>query len=199
MNVCSKHKMAPSKKKVETPWEIAKPLLEEDYLAGDITDEMKPAQIWLLRDKYREVKYLGPNFNRLKESINANKARAVEDADLLQMDLGIYTLAKDKDGCWDGSDAQRLLKDGVKEDKHVGNKPKVFQASREEYKPIKLKVFRDHLTQETRSKRETNCWLVKKKKAQKKRSTPINEDYFLDAIGEVVDVRDDDGSENSSI
>ena len=118
----------------------------------------------------------------MKNSINAHKARALEDADLLQMDLGLYTLAKDKDECWDGSEAQKALKDDVNNNRHVGLTAKQLQQTNDLYKPYNLKKFRDHLTQETRAKRESNYWLVKRKKAQDSKSEAIEDDFFMDWV-----------------
>ena len=36
-----------------TTWEIAKPLLEQDILAGEVTDDMMPAQVRKKRDEYK--------------------------------------------------------------------------------------------------------------------------------------------------
>jgi hypothetical protein len=36
--------------------EIAKPLLEADILSNDIDDNMKPSQVYLMRDEYMAVK-----------------------------------------------------------------------------------------------------------------------------------------------
>ena len=42
--------------------------------------------------------------------------------------------------------------------------PKLFWQSRPEYQVFELKKFRDHIQQERRSKKESNYWLIKKKK-----------------------------------
>ena len=70
---------------------------------------------------------------------------------------------------WDGSDAQKLLELDVAGYAHVGMTPKELQKTRDEYKQIELTVFRNHLYQEIRKTKETNYWLVKKRKKELKR------------------------------
>ena len=41
--------------KKQTPWEIAKPILEKEYLAGRITDQMKPGHVHKLREEFTAV------------------------------------------------------------------------------------------------------------------------------------------------
>ena len=51
---------------------------------------------------------------------------------------------------WAGSKAQQLLKQDMADGKHVGVRPKEFQATRPEYLEINLASFRDHIYQEQR-------------------------------------------------
>ena len=175
--------MAPTKEK--TKWEIAKPLLEEDYIKGEITDDMKPLEVATKRDEYGDCsneshQNFSANFLRLKKNINANKARALQDADMLQMDMGVHTLAKYDVDSWHGSDAERFLKEDVKANRHLNLTPKEFRLTRIEYQRYSVEQIGDHLTQEIRSKRETPYWMMKKKKSSKPKSNPIKEDLFLE-------------------
>ena len=49
--------MGKARNKPPTPWEIAKPLLEKDYLSGEVTNDMHPRDVVKLRDEYTHVKY----------------------------------------------------------------------------------------------------------------------------------------------
>ena len=62
--------MAP-KPKVATAWEIAKPLLEKDYLDGLVNDEMPRGEVHRFRDEYKKVPInnFGNNWLRMKRSI----------------------------------------------------------------------------------------------------------------------------------
>ena len=158
------------KKKTPTVWEIAKPILEEDYLKGRVTDDMQPMYVHQLRDEYKAVKInnFRQNFKCMKDTIVHLKDRAEDEAELLQYDLGIYTLASKRNDRWHGSVGQRLLKEDIEQFLHLKYKPKELYNTRDEYKMITLKQFRDHIHQETRSKVETNYWIVKRKKKEKK-------------------------------
>ena len=96
------------------PWDIAKPLLLEDYLKGRIHKDIvdKPKEVYKMRPEYADVKYenFRANFRQLKKKIIEHKDRAVDDQSRFAHDLELYTLAKETESCWHGSQAQKLLK-----------------------------------------------------------------------------------------
>jgi len=51
---------------------------------------------------------------------------------------------------WDTHPAKELLKDDIKNKKHVGKTPRQLRRTRREYKAFKLRVFRNHIYQEIR-------------------------------------------------
>ena len=158
------------KKLPPTPWELAKPILENCYLEGTINDLMKPKDVWMMRSEFRKVKYenFRSNFSRMKKTIRAHKDRASQDEVRYVHDIAIYTLAKDTQGYWYGSEAERLLKKDMKEEElHKKMKPKKLWLSRPQFQQYSLEKFRGHVHQYLRSERETNYWIVKKKKKQK--------------------------------
>ena len=160
----------PKKKKPPTPWEIARPILEELHLDGTIANSVSVSKdVWPMRPEFMAVKHNNfyNNFRRMKNTVTANKQRAVIDEAGFLHDIAIHPLARDTAGCWDGSDAQRLLKEDMDDRKqHEKMKPKMFYLSRPEYQHFPLEKFRGHIHQELRATRETNCWTVKKKKKQ---------------------------------
>ena len=84
-----------------TPWEIAKPLLEKDYLEGRITDNMMPAQVRELRIEYKKVgNNFGSNLRRMQKSIREHRSRAFKDAKAFKNDKDAYTLAHDDPKCY---------------------------------------------------------------------------------------------------
>ena len=153
-------------RKPPTPWEIAKPILRKYYLDGDITDAMKPKEVWEMQPEFLAVKYenFRTNFATMKRSIKVHKDRADMDETGFLHDMALYTLAKDSDGYWDGSEAQKLLRADIERNCHQRMKPELLWITRTQYQEFPLKKFRDHIHQELRSKRETNYWIVKKKK-----------------------------------
>lgn len=167
-----------------TPWEIAKPLLEEDYLARRITDDMLPAQVRELRVEYQKVgKTFGSNLRRMQKAIRQHRSRAFIDAKAFASDKRMHTLACDDPKCWNGSDAQCSLKQDIEAGLHLTLKPKSLHLLREEYLEFTLDQFRPHIHQETRSTRETNYWIVKRKlkeddeKARREAATKRDDDF----------------------
>lgn len=174
----------PKKKKELTPWEVAKPILRDAYIDGTITDVMRPKDVWELKPEFKAVEYarFRDNFARLKRSIRDHRARAVRDEQRFQHDKRLYTLAKDLEGYWEGSEAQKLLKMDIERKRHTRMAPKLLWKSRPEYQKFSSDKFRGHIHQELRSHRETLYWIVKRKKqkqlkeALKKGQTPNAED-----------------------
>ena len=122
----------------------------------------------------------------MKRVIKELKGRADDEAELLALDLGMFTLASEKEGRWNGSDAQQLLKQDMERNLHTRLAPKALYHLRPEYyKEFTLKQFRDHIQQEKRSKLETNYWIVKKKRKEGLLKLDIDDnddgDYFVDA------------------
>ena len=66
---------------------------------------------------------------------------------------------------WNGSEAQRLLKAMVRENRHVGVEPKTLWQSNEAYMVYTLQTFRDHIYQEERLVKFDNyLGMLKKRK-----------------------------------
>ena len=157
--------MPPRRKKKE-PWDIAKPILLKDYQEGRVTDFMKPKDVWNMRDEFKAVQYVNfrANFSAMKRRIKEKKKEAEIEEAGFRLDMAKFTLAKDIDGYWNGSPAERLLKQDISEKRHEQMKPQLLWNSRPEYQKFDLNKFRGHVHQELRSKRERNYWLVKRMK-----------------------------------
>ena len=170
-------------KKEKIHWAIAKPILMKDYLDGIVTDSMKPKDVWMMKEVFREVKYenFRNNFARMKKTIREHKSRAVIDEAGFRHDMELYELAKDTEGCWDGSEAQQLLAIDMVRGRHTSMKPKLLWSQRPEYQQFSLEKFRGHIHQELRSQRETNYWIIKRQKKKhaersRKEGKKFNED-----------------------
>ena len=184
--------MAPKK---STPWDIAKPVLKKDYQAGRVTDLMKPSEVWNMRDEFKAVEYKNfrTNFATMKRRIREHNDRSSADEAGFRHDMTIYKLAKDSEGFWHGSRAERLLKLDISEDVHQQMKPALLWSSRQEYQKFDLKKFRGHIHQELRSRRETNYWIVKRAKRKqaeqaKRNGKEVNDedmDAFFDPVLEM--------------
>jgi hypothetical protein len=100
----------------------------------------------------------------MKNKVQEHKNRACEDEFRFAHDLKLYTLAKDLENCWHGSEAQRLLTHDMKRGMHLVKKPKKLWRSRPEYQIFPLQTFRGHIHQVLRAQVESNYWIVKRKK-----------------------------------
>ena len=103
----------------------------------------------------------------VNEGVQEQQKRATNDEAGFRHDMTLYKLAKDCDGYWDGSEAQRLLKIDFRDKRHEQMRPKDLWKSRRQYQEFDLSKFRGHIHQELRHERETNYWIVRKKKKQK--------------------------------
>ena len=170
--------------KKQTPWEIAKPILEKEYLAGRITDQMKPGHVHKLREEFTAVPInnFRNNFNKMKDVYRQYKARANIEERALRHDMELYPPAPNR---WHGSKVQALLKEDIENGEHLKfENPTDFRNSREEYGELDKKEFRDRVWQVVRGGLESNYWLVKRdKKKQHEEDEPTEEDiqFFLDS------------------
>jgi hypothetical protein len=111
--------------KKSNPWYIAKPLAHEDHIAGKIMDDMDLEIVHKMRDDFEAVDFgqFKDNPDRLIKRIKKDQARKdIEHTGYLH-DIKKYKLAKDIDGEWHGSKAERLLKAAVKNGRHKTCKP----------------------------------------------------------------------------
>jgi hypothetical protein len=185
-------------KKKTNAWQIAKPILHKYYVTGKITDDMSMDQIHAM-DEFKQVDKgrLKDNFNRLKKRIKKDQGRADDDLAGYLNDMTIHTLAKDIEGEWHGSKAEKLLREDVENLLHETMRPKYLRLSREEYEQFDLDTFRGHIYQETRRRKESNYWLVKKRKKEKQKQAKLqglkytdNDNDFYDPVLQFVSLND---------
>lgn len=163
-------KKGEKEKKAVNPWVIAKPIAHEYYVKEIITDDMTIEEIHAM-EPFAKVDFdrFKDNFTKLKKRIKKDKLRADDDMNGYERDIKIHTLAKDTEGEWHGSEAEKLLREDIENGKHEEKKPMKFRLSRDEYKSFELDTFRGHIYQETRRKKESLYWNVKKEKKRKKK------------------------------
>ena len=180
-------------KKVLTAWEIAKPVLEQDYLAGRVKDWWPRGRVHKARKIFEAVPInnFGNNWNRMKAGTIRLKNVAKRDEEAMKVARTLHPI--DYSNRWDGSDAQRLLAEDINDEFHLHFTPKELWLSREEYQKFELEKFAPHVSQEIRSKLETTYWLNKKwKKEQAKKK---NDAFDPDNLELFVDHENDYGSD----
>jgi len=80
---------------------------------------------------------------------------------------------------WAGSEAQRLLKVDIDNRVHETMQTRHFYQTRPEYQQSPLKVFRNHIQQERRSRVETPYWAAKRARAAARRAERAARRYAM--------------------
>ena len=155
------------------PWRYseAKKQLIKDILDGTL-DGKGPGEVHEFRPEYKERKYenFRTNLNNLRKALKEQRARADSDDAALAHDeaLNLRTNSKPYPR-WQGTEAERLLKLAIDNGQHIIMQPQELKNTCAEYEPYPLKVFRDHIQQELRSRTERPYWLARRaeKEAEK--------------------------------
>lgn len=151
----------PKKKEITWKDSEAKRLLIKDLTSGNIPldpKEMEPAQVYLQRPEFASFAYehFRDRLRDLRAQIRASKHCASSDSAALAHDRRIYpkkTHNHRGEPRWEGSEAERLLKQDMDEGKNKTLKPIDLHQSRKEYKLYPLTVFRKHIDQEERRRK----------------------------------------------
>ena len=163
------------------PWfySDAKKLLTKDIVAGRC-DGKKPKQVLEMHPKvYKPYKKnFSNNLRNLREAIADKKEVADRDAAAFAHDVQIGVRRNSKPyPIWQGSEAERLLKMDITNGKHLEMKPAELLATRPEYAPWVSfpKVFRDHIQQELRARKERPYWLARRKEKEMEKAKNAHE------------------------
>ena len=132
-----------------------------------ITDEeipstMKPKQayheLWLERHGYMEKETFKRRLYALRQQMKKYEYYAFVDNASYAHDAAYWEKnPKDNDDAeprWDGSEAQRIVREAVTAGTHQLDPPKIYHQSHDAFKIFSLKKFRQHLHQEAK----TNKW-----------------------------------------
>jgi hypothetical protein len=159
---------------------------------------MSPKVAYNMRGEYNNVEYchFRTNLNSLRKSLKVTNDRAMADKAAVSHDqeqqllvhqdlMRTRTIANPPH--WDMSEAQRFLKLDVDDGKHCTMLPKELRMTREEYKVFSLDVFRKHIHQEVRSRKETAYWQVRRRsQAAGEKSKTIQSRRKLTAISSSI-------------
>ena len=143
------------------PWKgsEAKAQLEEDLISGFVSlrkiltykDEHERRPVY----KEFPLKTFARNLRMARKRIQRKTDIALNDETALNSDRILFPVpTHDLAGRlrWEGSDAERLLKEDMEAGEHTTSKPKELWLSRMEYTMFDLKTFRDHIYQVTKTK-----------------------------------------------
>jgi hypothetical protein len=151
-------------KPIEWGKSAAKQFLKKCFRDGTISTTYKTEdlmQIWNDHCKdhpaFKRIKYDYESFSRRLNSVKDDYVKKVERC---KDDLGAYIAAKTNhptpefnsrgEPQWNGSEAQKQLKELVAKDEHIGVQPKALWEGNEHFRKYTLNSFRDHIYQEKR-------------------------------------------------
>jgi len=158
------------------PWRNspAKAQLRDGILSGRYTEAMPVEMIYGSDVIFRQYKWenFKTNLTNLRAALALTSGRAVEDAANVAADTQRHAAEAVGAKIWAGSEAERLLKDDINNDRHVGLFPRDLRATRPEYQEWTLKEFREHVEQEKRSRKTQAYWLHRDKKKSKTEAWP---------------------------
>jgi hypothetical protein len=150
--------MAPKTKTKARKWKwqysTAKEALRKAILAGTVTDNMSLDDIFMSFPEVAETdrKKFSGRLRGLRQQITASNTAVASDEAAHAHDRALRPAPSHNyrgEPRWEGSEAQRLLKEDVASGKHRAMKPTLFYNSRVEYtQHYTLKTIREHIYQE---------------------------------------------------
>ena len=154
-----------------SPWRYSKTKkqLIKDIKDGNI-DWMPPKEVHAFRPEYEKRPYTNfrNNLKNLRDSLHMFIGLADEDEAALLHDEALNLRKNSKPyPRWHGSEAEGLLKVDIDNGLYVPKKARELHNSREEYQEFPLEVFRGHIHQENRSRRERPYWLARRAEQEK--------------------------------
>lgn len=137
----------------EKSW--AKEILRLAIIHGDITDKhtYDEIHVWHPEVEKTDRTKLGGRVRGLRAQLAEDDKAAKEDDLALQHDRKLFPIRETNyrgEPRWPGSVAERLLKQDIKEGKHLAMAPLAFYDSRDEYKLYSTDVIRAHIYQEVK-------------------------------------------------
>jgi hypothetical protein len=153
----------------------AKELLKKDIEEGRVTEVMMAREVYAMHPEFDIYKFqnFANNLKSLRALVKRNKESAAFDSAALANDQGNHPRpAMTAAGLprWYESDAERLLKVDVNQLQHETMTPQALHESRPEHQVFSLHIFRQHIQQESRSRKEKNYWLNARKNKNKNKN-----------------------------
>ena len=140
----------------------AKGLLRNDIISGAVLPNDKANDVWLMHPEYSAYhpRNFATNLRNLRNVISRDAARADTDYEAYKHDRAIVQSSiVISVPVWHRSLAAKLLKQDIKDKKHINVKPAELYKSRVEYQCFSQKTFRNHIYQE--KKRQEKSETVK--------------------------------------
>ena len=164
------------------PWKLCKPKLEDDIVNRIVKGHWAPERVHSFRDIYKVVNFdrFKANLGNLRVKLSTELDRAVQDDEAYQHDEFLAlcrprkSLSTSHKPRWDGSAAQRLLKEDMDEATNANLKPLALRGTRTEYECFDKETFRKHVNQEKSSRKQSPYWSKKREDKNKKEKKEIS-------------------------
>jgi hypothetical protein len=159
----------PLKKKKQPSWRNSRAqyLLKGDIVNGQVTEDDDPLVVFSSRPEFAPFEAKFPAYlEKLLKSLSEEREIAAVASEALANDKRLHPPANDPRGypVFQGSEAERLLKEDMDNGLHEQHKPSYLYQQRQEYHAWPLEVFRNHIHQELRTRIEGKYWKDYKKK-----------------------------------
>lgn len=152
-----------SKDNLPWSWDKCKDYLTKEILDGNIPSTMKPKDVYALHPQFKAHKYerFRDNLRSLRNRLEVWGARSAEDQQQLEQDLLSHPI--NTVGRWEGSAAQRLLKEDH-DNNRITEQITLEQLwrSRPEYQLFEKRKFGNHVRAVKRSSRTKPYWIARK-------------------------------------
>jgi hypothetical protein len=162
-----------NKKKKKWATSEAKRLLRDSIIAGIVKRGDKAVEVHKSNPEYQkwDIANFKTNMKNLIEAIALDYKRMAEDCRGYGHDLEVLTEYRRNNPTiqehitpWHKSIAKKLLEDDMNNNKHLEMQPIELYETRLEYREFPLKLFRNHIYQETKKRANKNSRFAKKKK-----------------------------------
>jgi hypothetical protein len=147
------------------PWETCpgRAILLEDIKSGHLPGGVSAKEAWKTYCTLPE--FDGVVFDQFAKRLEDHRAQVAkfharkwDDEMAYASDTFLNHYPRRKDGAWEGSEAQQLLKLDVKNGAHLRMRPSDLKQTRSQYLTFDLKEFRGHIYQEVKLNKFIN-WL----------------------------------------
>ena len=163
------------------PWaqSVAKQILEQSILEGNVTERSNPDIVYAEHDEYSKydkrkfkhhLKHLLTTLTRYEKNAtfaNNAVANATKNHPRNELTIRGYPF-------WDTSQARLLLMNDINNGLTTTMKPRELWETRKEYKEFPLDVFRQHIYQENTRRKASTYWLSRKNKKANNQSKQMN-------------------------
>ena len=149
----------------------AKMLLTKDIIDGSI-EGVDAKRVFVMRSEYQLYKYsnFATNLRNLRKTVTKQQGLADDDEAAFAHDERLRLRVHNKPyPRWQGSVAERLLKQDIDNGRNLNMTPCEMKASRVEYGPYPGTIFRDHIHQELWARMERPYWLARRKEKEEEK------------------------------